>query len=75
MRFHDLEAMPYAEKFGRQLRKGRAISPVVAGTRTNSHLVTECFRLEGAAVLQSMDWFKGNLQENPIFNGKIYGFL
>ena len=23
----------------------------------------------------SLDWFKGNLQESPIFNGKIYGFL
>ena len=23
----------------------------------------------------SMDWFKGKLQENPIFTGKIFGFL
>ena len=23
----------------------------------------------------SMDWFRGNLQENPLFNGKNHGFL
>jgi hypothetical protein len=26
-------------------------------------------------ICVSMDWFKEKLQENPIFNGKIYGFL
>ena len=61
MRFHYLEAMPYAPT-GRHLRKGRAISPVVAGTRTNSHLVTECFRSEGEGAstmvgISKSQWF------------------
>jgi len=55
----------------------------VSGTIFNSSLKSPPGRCQGTSgiklkmspILISMDWFKGNLQESPIFNGKIYGFL
>ena len=32
-------------------------------------------RFEVMSKIVSKDWFVGNLQESPIFNGKIHGFL